>query len=145
MELNELHYKEYDKLQNEISQHLSEISSLERFSVISSGTIFSWLLVNIDIDKMPDKFGFFLPAILVLLFGMITLGLFTRIKLIGGYIKDKYEKFLNEEQNQKYGFGWEHYLDNSLGKKPSLLFSGRFGMWVVHLLTDIGIAIFLVF
>ncbi|MBP9104381.1 MAG: hypothetical protein KBF82_10985 [Chitinophagaceae bacterium] len=141
MELNELHYKEYDKLQKEILQLLGEIGSLEKFSVVSSGTIFSWLLVNAD--KIPNKIGFFFPAIIVLLFGLITFGLFKRIKLIGEYIKEKYEKFLNEGQNQKYGFGWENYLDNSLGKQPSLLFSGRFGMWVIHLLIDVGIAIIL--
>ncbi len=141
MELNEFHHKEYDKLQKEISQHLSEIGSLEKFSVVSSGTIFSWLLVNAN--SMPNKIGFFLPAILVLLFGLITYGLFQRIKLIGEYIKDKYEKLLNDGQNQKYDFGWEKFLDKSLGKKPSLLFSGRFGMWVIHLLVDIGIAIVL--
>ncbi len=143
MKLNELHFKEYNKLQNEISQLLGEIGSLEKFSVVSSGTIFSWFLVNAD--KMPNKIGFFLPAILVLLFGLIALGLFKRIKLIGEYIKEKYERFLNEDQNQKNGFGWENYLHNSLGEKPSLLFSGRFGMWVIHLLVDVGIGIILTF
>lgn len=143
MKLTELHYKEYDKLQNEISQLLGEIGSLEKFSVVSSGAIFSWFLVNSD--KIPNKIGFFLPAILVLLFGLIAFGLFKRVKLIGEYIKGNYEKLLNEDQNQQYAFGWENYLDKSLRGKPSLLFSGRFGMWVIHLLTDIGIAIILTF
>ena len=141
MELTQLHLKEYDKLQNEISQTLAEIGSIEIFSVISSGTIFAWFLIHGN--EMPHKMGFFLPAVLVVLFGLITLGLFNRIKLIGEYIKNNYEKLMNTEQNPKSEFGWEHYLDKSLKKGGSLLANGRLGMWIFHLFTDVGIAIFL--
>jgi hypothetical protein len=141
MALTELHYKEYDKLQTEISQLLAEISSLEKFSVLSSGGVFSWLLT--DGQSPSTKLGFFLPAILVGLFGLIAWGQFKRIKLIGAYIREKYEPLLNEGQDEKYSFGWERYLDKALGKNPSWLFSGRAGMWLIHFVTDLIIAIVL--
>lgn len=138
MSLTQLHQKEYEKLQQEISQTMAEIGSLERFSLLTSGGIFTWLLTHQRVSE--HAVGYFLPAILVLLFGLITLGHFNRLKLMGRYIQEKYEVLLNVDQAEGTAFGWETYLSKSLHKSGSLLANSRLLMWVLHLLGDLTIA-----
>lgn len=142
MELKQLHHLEYEKLQNEISQALSEIGELERFSLVSSGGIFAWLLTVKDF-KGDEQIAYFLPSILSILFGIIAYGHFSRIKLIGKYIKEKYEIFMDLEKNQKIKFGWETYLNGKQNKWGSLLANGRVLMWVLHILGATLFAIYL--
>ena len=144
MKLENIHLIEFEKLQKEISQILSEISTLERFAVGSSGGIFTWLLTHAN--KSGESYpplSYFLPAILVIAFGLIVLGLFKRLKLIAQYIREKYEKSMNMEQDKNIEFGWETYLYKSLSNKGSLLAYSRLWMWIFLLFFDFVIAIYL--
>lgn len=141
MDLNQLHYHEYDKLQTEINQTLSEISSLERFSLLTSGGIFAWLLTH-EVEK-GQSIAYFIPAILVFLFGVITWGHFKRIKLIADYIKSRYESLMKLGLPKESEFGWETHLSNALGKQGSILANSRLFMWVLHLLFNLVIALIL--
>ena len=144
MKLEEIHLKEFEKLQNEISAILSEIGTLERFSVVSSGGLFAWLLTHREEIGQDGKISYFLPAILVICFGLIALGLFNRLKLIGKYIKDRYEKEMNSGQNDNMEFGWENSLEKSLKNKGSLLANARLWMWMFLLTIDLIIAFYYV-
>ena len=143
MKLENIHLIEFEKLQKEISQILSEISTLERFAVGSSGGIFTWLLTHADKSGESYPLSYFLPVILVIAFGLIVLGLFKRLKLIAQYIRDKYEKVMNLEQDNSLEFGWETYLDKSLNNKGSFLANARLWMWIFLLFIDFIMAIYL--
>lgn len=145
MKLEEIHLKEFEKLQNEIISILSEIGILERFSVVSSGGLFAWLLTHTEEIGQDGKIGYFLPSILVICFGLIVLGLFYRLKLIGKYIKDKYEKEMNFGENADMDFGWESNLEKSLKNKGSLLANARSWMWIFLLIIDLSIAFYYTF
>lgn len=143
MKLENIHLIEFEKLQKEISQILSDISTLERFAVVSSGGIFTWLLTHANKSGESYPLSYFLPAILVIAFGLIVFGLFKRLKLIAQYIRDKYEKVMNLEQDKSIEFGWETYLHKSLNNKGSLLANARLWMWIFLLFVDLIIAIYL--
>ena len=130
------------KLQEEISQILTKIGTLERFAVISSGGLFTWILTHTKQIGQHYSISYFLPAILVIAFGLIVLGLFKRLKLISKYIRDKYEKVMNLGQNENLEFGWETFLDKSLNNKGSLLANARLWMWIFLLFIDFVIAIY---
>ncbi len=139
MHLTPLHQNEYEKLQQESSQTLTEIGSLERFSLLSSAGIFTWLLSHTGIKVHAISYA--LPAILVLLFGLIALGHFNRIKVISKYIRERYEVLLNTGQEQEIEYGWETYLNKLLQKRSSLLANSRLLMWILHLLGNLTLAI----
>lgn len=139
MEIDDLKLKEYEKLQNEICLHLDQISSIEKYSITLSGGIFTWLITNKKID-LPEE-AFFIPLVLVVLFGFLAQGLYRRINLIGRYIKTRYEDLLMTDTSSNVKFGWETYLEQSLKGNNSLLISSRYLIWVSHILINLTIAI----
>lgn len=140
MEVDELKLKEYEKLQNEIYLHLDQISSIEKYSITLSGGIFTWLIINYKAFELPEE-AFFIPLVIVVLFGFLAQGLYRRINLIGRYIKTRYEDLLMTDTSSNLKFGWETYLEQSLKGNNSLLISSRYVMWIFHVLINLTIAI----
>lgn len=138
MNIETLQQKELDKLYQEIQQALAEIASLEKYAVGASGGIFAWLLT--DGKAVHHTIAYFLPAILTLLFGLIVLGLFDRIGLIGKYIKNYYEPPQDPDPAAPPAPGWEHFLDRHNKARGSILASSRALLWLALLLVDLAIA-----
>ncbi|MBL7827270.1 MAG: hypothetical protein JNJ57_11605, partial [Saprospiraceae bacterium] len=102
-----------------------------------------WSL-SFDGEK-PGAFclSYYIPAVLTLLFGFMAYGHFNRLKLIGSYIKKKYEPWMNPTQSENPEFGWENYLETSLKGKGSFLAKSRVWMWGFLLVIDFGIGVYL--
>jgi hypothetical protein len=141
MDLNQFELKEYEKLQNEISQTLAEIGTLERFAITTSGGLFAWIFTDDAFNDYPKSC--FLPALLVFLFGLIALGHFLRLGKIGRYIITYYEEPLTLEGTQTTTIGWEKHLKASLKNWGSLIFYARYFMWLLLLAVNVGIAYYL--
>jgi hypothetical protein len=145
MKLEAIHSQELTKLYDEIKTIMTNIMALEKFSVVSSGGLITWLISENNCFTSDIKVSYFLPAFLVFCFGLIAAGLFYRMELIGKYIKEKYEPFMQIRDNENINFGWENYLKNTLKNRGSFLFYSRIFMWVLLLTIDLWFAIYFAF
>lgn len=117
--------KQYEKLNNEISTTLAQIASIEKYSIIFSGSLIAWLISK---HCSLPSFAFFIPVAMIALLGIVSYGMYKRIELIGEFIKKEYTE------------SWEGYLSKNNSK---VLINSRFVMWISHLVFTLAVAIYL--
>lgn len=138
MELPDLHLKEYEKLQHEISDTMNEIGNLEKYAIAATGAIFPWVLIQLAGDLPPNLYyiACFLPLLITGLMGYRAYGLFERVKLMGEYIKTTYESLMGLDSNPELRFGWERFLDTKIPTVGSTMANSRVIMWRILLIVD---------
>jgi len=156
--MEEYKIKQYERLTKEISETLNQISSIEKYSIVFSGGIYTWIFTNqSSISKITNDCSisvitnqiicpnlvFFIPCILIILLGIISYGMYKRIELIGEYIKVEYEDKVysnnSEEMNKNTSLGWESFLTR---KNSKILISSRKAMWLLHFTGTLLVAIY---
>ena len=121
--------KEYDALRKQIDDLTRELLSIEKWCLIVSGVIWSWL-ASTQNKSMPELI-YWCPAIISCLFGLRVLGLHRSTLLAGKYITG-----LEKTLCLPKGFGWESYLTS---KRPLLIAIPAYLYWV--LLIGVNVAI----
>jgi hypothetical protein len=111
-------------LRNTYTEAIKETRTHERFSLLSSGIIWSWYAINVvkqsgQKDLLEFSIILWIPAVITFLFGMRSWGISIYMKKIRKYII-KIEKvyYLPDE------YGWEQNTDND---------HSRFEIYTVYL------------
>lgn len=109
---------EYDSLRKEIEQDKGEMRAVERYAVLGTAAIWTWLTSMTNLPTVY-RLAWWLPFFLVVLAGLRVYTTWELMKLKGRYIKSC---------EQRLGVqGWEHFLDRQEGfiikYSPRLLWS----------------------
>ncbi len=122
-------HKECDSLRNQIQDRTRELLSLERWTLIVSGFVWSWLASRTG-GGLPGLI-YWSPAIISVLFGLRAFGLHLSNLRAGKYIARI------ERANGLTGeYGWENSLNQ---RRPFLIRFSSYAYWI--LLTGINVAI----
>ena len=100
---------EISYLRNVLSESAKETRNHERFSLLSTGIIWSWYAVNIMKHPKQDDFTIILwiPAIITFLFGIRSWGVSKIMLKIQNYLLE-IEKSYSLPDN----LGWEQHIEN---------------------------------
>ena len=122
--------KEYEALRHQMDQFSKEIINMERWALIVSGAIWSWLATQGYASTPPLIFGS--PATMTALLGLRSLGLHNTNILAGKYIFEIEKRF----GVQIYGFGWEHKMHS---KRPIVSFLAGYLFWGILITSNVAI------
>ena len=96
--------EEYRSLRGQIDYLIRDITSLERWAVIVSGALWSWLATRGSDLPLPT---YWCPLAMTFLFGLRALGLYTQIDTTGRYLRDL------EGCLPRGAPRWEHFLQKN--------------------------------
>ena len=150
----EFHLKEYECLKKEIDSAVQETRTLERYALVATAGVWTWLLAT---SGGARDLIWWIPSLLVFFAGLRSVALYRAVQRIGDYIRDQLEACICDATP----CGWEHYINpppvqNGTGspqttaaeEKPpasvprptarrSILFSTAMVFWVVLFLVTI--------
>lgn len=119
--------KEYDALRLQIDSITKELFSLERWALISSGTIWSWLATTSN-NNVPHLI-YWAPAIITILLCLRGWGLHSSNMLAGKYIAN-IESYFELPENM----GWESLLKQA---RPLMVVNAAILYWVILIVMNI--------
>lgn len=109
---------EYDSLRKEIEQDINEMRAVERYAVLGTAAIWTWLASGMQLPSVY-RLAWWLPLFLVILACLRVYTIWKLMKLKGRYIKTREEKLGLQ--------GWEHFLGREEGfiiqYSPTLLWA----------------------
>lgn len=136
--------KEYETLKDELKGLVSEINTMARYSIVSGGAIFGWILTKGENEHTYDALLVWLPFALNLIFCFRSYSLYKRIELISLYIEEQIEKIAFKDQNLN-NLGWETYLNTSIrraGVRKSWSQLATIIFWIINLTVTLFFPIF---
>jgi hypothetical protein len=95
--------EEYKSLRTQIDEFMKDIMGLERWAVIVSGGLWSWLSTT-EGKHLPGLI-YWSPALLSLLFGLRSLGVYVMMRRTGKYILT-----VERQLDLPAGLGWQIFL-----------------------------------
>ena len=133
--------KEYDKLNKEIENLLTEIRSRERYSLTIIAGISAWVFTNLcKTNGLLITAVSFIPLLTTLAYGISVKYLYKNINWIGLYLRKIEDHFMEEFKDKNgFTFGWENYFD-TVNKKEFVTVTK--GIWYFQLLISIILIIF---
>ncbi len=108
--------REYESLRKEIEQDIQELRAVERYAVLGTAAIWTWLASTTNLPVI-FRLAWWIPLFLVILAGIRAFAIWQMMKLAALYIKQLEERLGVE--------GWETYSGRVKGivvRYSSLLF-----------------------
>jgi hypothetical protein len=102
-QLSAFHLKEYELLKQEIASAVQESRTLERYALIATAAVWSWLVTMGD--NVPGVL-WWIPTLLVAFAAFRSLALHVAVNRLGRYIRDEVESQTCDGQP----CGWEHFI-----------------------------------
>jgi hypothetical protein len=133
--LTEFHKAEYDSLRREIEASVKEARELEKYVLISTAAIWTWLAK--DGKDLGHPCLYWIPTILVVLAIFRSIALLLSIRKIAAYLRTFEEVFASKPPN-----GWEtfvnHPRDHSIWRSSAVF-------WISFFFVTCGVAGFMTF
>ncbi len=127
----QFHLREYEALHEEIEASTQELRTLERYAVIGSGAVWTWLATT-KLEPRPPGIVWWIPVLFSLHGIFRTEALLSSIKRTSTYLQ-KMEKVV---YNQEILSGWETYIHKPENRKQYILTS-TWIFWVGLLIATI--------
>jgi hypothetical protein len=134
--LIDFHLIQYDALRKEIESCVQEIRTLERYALLGTGIVWSWLAANPQLN-IPYLF-WYIPLLFSLLGWFRTTALAVSVRRLSQYIREVEEPYFCNEP----GMGWETYRFARV--QPSIKLS-VYTFWIILSLVGVIVPIVVIF
>ena len=112
----EFFLEEYRSLRHQIDQYTRDLITLERWALIASGALWSWLATTFDQSNLPAMI-YFAPAVVSTLLALRSYGIYQTNSITSKYLAEIEQKF-----EIPADLGW--HKSRSRYRMRSLAFSG---------------------